>query len=271
MQPIAGKVAKSITGAVPSRCTCSSVIARSAPHRPLMAPLTCGSFSSPFSRLIFLSGSPAAPSANFINGDSHRPSEVSRTGQTHLYQQDVKLNFDVSMRPITPFESNLFSEDRPRERASIDALGPRDASLFPSFSSRRAILCFTPFNGILLLGERLMERSCRWSAKFYGQVTFGPRGFAYPSSRWLARRFRMKKHRIIKRFRFRRYKLAAVANLPFAKMIRVGMLPELKSSKTRKGDMVDASLSAHLVSQAKTSTGGKVKGRRSRPKSKYQV
>ncbi|CCW70145.1 unnamed protein product [Phytomonas sp. Hart1] len=81
----------------------------------------------------------------------------------------------------------------------------------------------------------------------------------------------MKKHRILKRFRFRRYKLAAVANLPFARMIRVGMLPELKSSKTKKADIVETGLSDHLVKTAKTTTGGKVSGKRSRPKSKYQV
>lgn len=121
-------------------------------------------------------------------------------------------------------------------------------------------------------GERLRdELSCRWAAKFYGQVTFGPRNYPYPSSRWLARRFKMKKHRIIKRFRFRRYKLAAVANLPFARMIRVGMLPELKSSKTKKGDAVDADLSAQLISAVKGTAGGKTKGKRTRPKSKYQV
>lgn len=122
------------------------------------------------------------------------------------------------------------------------------------------------------LGDRIRDSlSCRWAAKFYGQVTFGPRNFPYPSSRWLARRFKMKKHKIVKRFRFRRYKLAAVANLPFAKMIRVGMLPELKSSKSKKGDAVEAGLSSQLVSAAKSSTGGKIKGKRSRPKSKYQV
>ncbi|KAG8343110.1 hypothetical protein TRVL_06057 [Trypanosoma vivax] len=123
---------------------------------------------------------------------------------------------------------------------------------------------------IAVYGDRLQELSARWAAKFYGQVTFGPRNYPYPSSRWLARRFKMKKHKIIKRFRFRRYKLAAVANLPFAKMIRVGMLPELKSSKTKKGDVVDAALSGQLVSAAR-SAGDKKKGQRSRPKSKYQV
>nr|CCC91233.1 conserved hypothetical protein [Trypanosoma congolense IL3000] len=124
--------------------------------------------------------------------------------------------------------------------------------------------------GSFAYGEQLDEYSARWAAKFYGQVTFGPRNYPYPSSRWLARRFKMKKHKIIKRFRFRRYKLAAVANLPFAKMIRVGMLPELKSSKTKKGDMVDPSLSGQLVSAVKN-MGDKKKGQRTRPKSKYQV
>ncbi|PWU99844.1 hypothetical protein C4B63_8g195 [Trypanosoma cruzi] len=119
-------------------------------------------------------------------------------------------------------------------------------------------------------GEQLDEISARWAAKFYGRVTFGPRNYPYPSSRWLARRFKMKKHRIIKRFRFRRYKLAAVANLPFAKMIRVGLLPELKSSKTKKGDDVEADLSGRLVSAVRSS-GGKKKGNRGRPKSKYQI
>ncbi|RNF18009.1 uncharacterized protein Tco025E_04667 [Trypanosoma conorhini] len=119
-------------------------------------------------------------------------------------------------------------------------------------------------------GEQLEELSARWAAKFYGRVTFGPRNYPYPSSRWLARRFKMKKHRIIKRFRFRRYKLAAVANLPFAKMIRVGLLPELKSSKTKKGDAVEADLSGRLVSAVR-GAGGKQKGHRGRPKSKYQV
>lgn len=120
-------------------------------------------------------------------------------------------------------------------------------------------------------GDRTEETSARWRPKHYGNVTFGPRNYPYPISRWLGRRFQMKKHKILKRMRFRRYKLAAVANLPHAKMIRVGMLPELKSSKSKKGDDVDASLSSQLVSAAKGASGAKVAGRRSRPKSKYQV
>lgn len=120
-------------------------------------------------------------------------------------------------------------------------------------------------------GERVEEKTVSWRQKRFGKVTFGPRNYPYPISKWLGRRFQMKKHRILKRYRFRRYKLAAVANLPFAKMIRVGMLPELKSSKAKKGDDVESGLGTLLVNAAKSSTGGKQSGRRSRPKSKYQV
>lgn len=120
-------------------------------------------------------------------------------------------------------------------------------------------------------GDRVLEKTVRWRPKHYGNVTFGPRNYPYPISRWLGRRFRMKKHKILKRMRFRRYKLAAIANLPFAKMIRVGMLPELKSSKSKSADTVDAGLGSLLVGAAKSATGGKVAGKRSRPKSKYQV
>lgn len=120
-------------------------------------------------------------------------------------------------------------------------------------------------------GERLEDLTVYWRKKHFGNVTFGPRNYPYPISRWLGRRFQMKKHRILKRFRFRRYKLAAVANLPFAKMIRVGLLPEFKSSKSKKGDTVDAGLGAQLSSAAKASAKGKEAGKRSRPRSKYQI
>eukprot|EP00796_Vickermania_ingenoplastis_P010480 gene10480-7285_t len=182
---------------------------------------------------------PAAPTANLIDRDAHRPLQVLQRS-TASFRQAMRSSADVSMGPL-----------------QLVPAQPVGHGAVPGSPAER-------------YGDRLLQVSCRWSAKFYGQVTFGPRGFAYPSSRWLARRFRMKKHKILKRFRFRRYKLAAVANLPFAKMIRVGMLPELKSSKSRKGDVVDAGLSSQLVSQARSSTGGKTKGRRSRPKSKYQ-
>lgn len=222
--------------------------------------------------------------ANFVDRDTRRPTNINNSSsEAPLFQKGAYAirSTDVSMvlKPVfcqwrIPANARktdetdccstlcLTRETRPLMLSSIvPFISSSQASTSPCTSSHHSTL----------LGDKLMNIDCRWSSKFYGQVTFGPRGFAYPSSRWLARRFRMKKHKILKRFRFRRYKLAAIANLPFAKMIRVGMLPELKSSKTRKGDAVDGDLSSQLVQQVRSSTGGKVKGRRSRPKSKYQV
>ncbi|CCW65141.1 unnamed protein product [Phytomonas sp. EM1] len=177
------------------------------------------------------------------------PTTITRFNQNHRpisLRRRIDGATDVAMRPVEGFgaihEAEIARETNP------PPLPPRS------------------------YGERgLEDLSCRWAQKFYGQVTFAPRNYPYPSSRWLARRFHMKKHRILKRFRFRRYKLAAVANLPFAKMIRVGMLPELKSSKTKKADIVEGRLSEQLVKAAKSSKGGKTVGKRTRPKSKYQV
>lgn len=243
--------------------------------------------------------------ANFIDRDPHCVSKTNSTSDAPLFQKGAyaMLHSDVSMggsRPslllfrrnqkgnqlkhflldhrnttdtshghITCYRHGFIDKEQPP--ISSPSLVPSISSSQTASSLLRTFHNNNNSNSNLLGDAVMMDLSCRWSAKFYGQVTFGPRGFAYPSSRWLARRFRMKKHKILKRFRFRRYKLAAIANLPFAKMIRVGMLPELKSSKTRKGDAVDLDLSTQLVQQARSSTGGKVKGRRSRPKSKYQV
>ncbi|KAK7194398.1 hypothetical protein NESM_000356000 [Novymonas esmeraldas] len=194
----------------------------------------------------------ASAGGTFIDPSSSTVStRVDHHHQVGSFRQRVCAATDVSMRPL------LLLLDDPRALSAAPSALPGAAEAAPRRHS---------------YGELLQQLSCRWAAKFYGKVTFGPRNYPYPSSRWLARRFQMKKHRILKRFRFRRYKLAAVANLPFAKMIRVGMLPELKSSKTKKGDAVDMGLSSQLVTAARSSAGAtKSKGKRTRPKSKYQV
>ncbi|KPA86890.1 putative mitochondrial hypothetical protein [Leptomonas pyrrhocoris] len=196
----------------------------------------------------------STPGTTFIDPNSTTvATSFNNNDQIKSFRQRVCAATDVSMRPLL-----LLLLDTQAGKAVDDgeAAAPRTP-----VGARGA-----------MYGEVLQHLSCRWAAKFYGKVTFAPRNYPYPSSRWLARRFQMKKHRILKRFRFRRYKLAAVANLPFAKMIRVGMLPELKSSKTKKGDAVDGGLSSQLVSVARSSSsGGKSKGKRTRPKSKYQV
>lgn len=180
--------------------------------------------------------------------------------QVKSFRQSVCSATDVSMRPLLLL----------LDAQALQAVGVgRDGAPVAAAAAARGGIAARQGRRF---GELLEQLSCRWAAKFYGKVTFAPRNYPYPSSRWLARRFQMKKHRIVKRFRFRRYKLAAVANLPFAKMIRVGMLPELKSSKTKKGDAVENGLASQLVSAARTATAtGKSKGKRTRPKSKYQV
>ncbi|GET89494.1 hypothetical protein, conserved [Leishmania tarentolae] len=198
----------------------------------------------------------AANGSTFIDPSSSVVA-TSFNNNCHIksFRQRVCTATDVSMRPLLL----LLDDSRvlPAGDANAGIVSPAAAAM----NTRMA-----------QYGEVPEQLSCRWAAKFYGKVTYGPRNYPYPSSRWLARRFQMKKHRILKRFRFRRYKLAAVANLPFAKMIRVGMLPELKSSKTKKGDAVDMGLSSQLVSAARSSAGAtKTKGKRTRPKSKYQV
>lgn len=199
-------------------------------------------------------------SGNDIKQQVIRNSNISLISKSSSFRSELCNKADISLRQELFTLHNNSNSNASNSKAAA-------ASLSQPLARRRN-----------LLGDALAnDLSCRWSAKFYGNVTYGPRNYPYSSSRWLARRFQMKKHKIIKRFRFRRYKLAAVANLPFAKMIRVGMLPELKSSKTKKADTVDAGLSAQLVKAARegsgAGTGGKSKtrGRRSRPKSKYQV
>lgn len=194
--------------------------------------------------------------------DSHpRSSHTNKNNTINSFRSAVCGSTDLSMRPMLLLSGlPLLSKEGACTPAAAKALAKQQQQHKGGATSATSY------------GEALQELSARWAAKFYGQVTFGPRNYPYPSSRWLARRFQMKKHRILKRFRFRRYKLAAVANLPFAKMVRVGMLPELKSSKTKKGDAVDAGLSSQLVQAARSSSaGGKTKGKRSRPRSKYQV
>ncbi|AYU79731.1 conserved hypothetical protein [Leishmania infantum JPCM5] len=198
----------------------------------------------------------AANGSTFIDPSSSAVA-TSFNNNCHIksFRQRVCTATDVSMRPLLLLLDDSQALNAMAANASIASAA---AAAMKSGRSK--------------YGDVLEQLSCRWAAKFYGKVTYGPRNYPYPSSRWLARRFQMKKHRILKRFRFRRYKLAAVANLPFAKMIRVGMLPELKSSKTKKGDTVDMGLSSQLVSAARSSAGAtKTKGKRTRPKSKYQV
>ena len=87
----------------------------------------------------------------------------------------------------------------------------------------------------------------------------------------------MKKHRYKKRWQKRRYKVAALANLPFAKRLRVNMIPKLQQGKKKKtgGEgILDLDFSPDAQDAAAAAATGKMKSgmkKRSRPKSKYQV
>lgn len=115
----------------------------------------------------------------------------------------------------------------------------------------------------------------RWGKKFFGNIFHGMRNYSYPMSRWYSRRYGMKKHRYKKRWQFRRYKLASIANLPLGKMIRIGLLPELKSGATAtKSEDATPDVTSLIRSALNAQQGGKgadKKMTRSRPKSKYQT
>lgn len=233
------------------------------PSNPSHTPVQHSDGRTPAPSLKLALPLPSPMRTNYIDREERIITRFNQNHRVNSFRHRVCNATDVSMRPMMLLLLQGEVEGRAGSCASNN-----EYDIAQKARQQRS----QTSDGGTSYGERLPnDLSCRWGKKFYGRVTFGPRNYPYPSSRWLARRFKMKKHRIVKRFRFRRYKLAAVANLPFAKMIRVGMLPELKSSKTKAGDNVEAGLSSQLVSAARTTTGGKVKGRRRRPKSKYQV
>lgn len=120
------------------------------------------------------------------------------------------------------------------------------------------------------------RRKGQWGAIHFGKVWNQPRNFAHFTAKAWHKKFRMKKHRYTKRWRKRRYKVAALANLPFARRLRVDMIPRLQQGKKKASSeavsvaLEDVSVDAQdLVVAAvrgKTKTGVKA---RYRPKSKY--
>jgi hypothetical protein len=219
---------------------------------------------------------PSPMRTNFINR-TPVTSTICESRTRGCFRHNLSIT-DIGMRNIS-YTTIAYRPDtlfngakQPSRLAKMDEIVKAHAKLAAAAQTAEAARVTTEEeDSARTFGERVLEKTIGWRPKHYGNVTYGPRNYPYPISRWLGRRFRMKKHKILKRMRFRRYKLAAIANLPFAKMIRVGMLPELKSSKTKAGDTVDAGLSSLLVGAAKSATGIKAAGKRSRPKSKYQV
>lgn len=139
-----------------------------------------------------------------------------------------------------------------------------------------------PSGGELLRATQPLKsnnrRKGQWGTPFFGKVWHQPRNFAYATSKSWHKKFYMKKHRYTKRWRKRRYKLAALANLPFAKKLRVDMIPRLQQGKKKApSEAASAALDTFSIDaqelvasavQGKTKSGVKT---RFRPKSKYQV
>ena len=147
--------------------------------------------------------------------------------------------------------------------------------------------CSTLTNGMLRRTVRLLARVQHWKEtphwrKNFGNVRQVPRGYEYLSSKYRNNMFRMKKHRYTKRWRMKRYKIAALANTPFNRKIKLHMLPKLTRSegasssggglKSSQGFDVDGMIAVmDLVAEGVTSAAGATqrKPRDSRPVSKY--
>ena len=111
----------------------------------------------------------------------------------------------------------------------------------------------------------------------FGNVRHVPRNYDNATSKYRSKQFKMKKHRYTKRWRMNRYKLAALANMPFNRKIRLHMLPKLTqgtSSTGRAGsselDLDGMSKVVDVAAQRASADGGqRGKFTRARPPSKY--
>jgi hypothetical protein len=91
-----------------------------------------------------------------------------------------------------------------------------------------------------------------WGKIHFGNVFHGLRNSSMATQRFRGQRFSMKKHRYKKRWKFRRYKLAALAHVPFQKKLRIGMLPRLAAGGASSVNLDEANLEAFSESlQAK--------------------
>lgn len=115
----------------------------------------------------------------------------------------------------------------------------------------------------------------QWGSPYFGKIFHQPRNFAYSTSTYWSKKFRMKKHRYTKRWQKRRYKVAALANLPFAKKLRVNMIPKLQQGKGKRNpeNSLDLDFTPEQQDLAAQAATGKMTGavkKRYRFKSKYQ-
>jgi hypothetical protein len=190
-------------------------------------------------------------------------------------QSSAQLKFLlVSMRHVEIKASDLTA------RAVCDASG---AALAADADDEGSVAHFPvttfgdPSGGESLTATQPILRTSQksqWGKAHFGKVWHTPRNFPFMSGRYWQVKFTMKKHRYTKRWRKRRYKVAALANMPFAKKLRVDMIPKLQQSKKRSDSPLDLDFTPDQQEAAigalnpKTKSGNKP---RSRPKSKYQM
>lgn len=218
---------------------------------------------------------PAPMRTNFIDRDPTKFG-ITRSGvvATNTFHGTLSVS-DVSMRPIQWAGDSAY-----RPQTIVAAMHNNNVSRAVRYANGQVHCLETiakkdakvPNAVMARLGanygdsqkSQTEELSMRWAKTFFGNLFHGPRNYLHRGSRWYTRRYKMKKHRYKKRWTRRRYKLAAIANLPHARMVRISMLPDLRKQSTGS----ESSL-ADLIGNAFQAAGKK--GGRPRPYSRFQT
>lgn len=215
-------------------------------------------FRSLAARVVVPKSAPTPPPLRPCFITRSRPSEVCNTTNIALSKttrESVSVT-DISARPI----SWTFEKYAPL-RASTGVVAALNAMLRAASHQEAPVSSYGD-----TARSQQEQLTTRWGKVHFGNVFHAPRNYV-GGSRWYRRRYSMKKHRYKKRWRTRRFKLAALANLPHYRMIRISMLPDLKKQSKGKGNAPGVDGIADLVSAA---FEGSSKAQRGRPYSKYQ-
>lgn len=219
---------------------------------------------------------PAPMRTNFIDRDPTKYG-ITRSGvvATNTFHSTLSVS-DVSVRPIQWAGDNAY---RPQTIVASSGRVSRavryangqvhclESVAKVDGKAPRAVMARLGANYGDCAKSQKEELTMRWGKMFFGNLFHGPRNYMYRGSRWYTRRYQMKKHRYTKRWIRRRFKLAAIANLPHARMVRIAMLPEIRKQNKAAGGENNI---ADLISNAFQSSGTKKGSGRARPYSKYQ-
>eukprot|EP00760_Papus_ankaliazontas_P025957 PhM_4_TR2945/c0_g1_i1/m.61935 len=112
------------------------------------------------------------------------------------------------------------------------------------------------------------DLSATWGKRWWGNLHNRPRGLVN-LSKYRSKKFAMKKHRYTKRWRFRRLKVAAVGNTPFAKKVRVMMSAKFSQQNDKDIDAISREQLSDAMESTTASAKPGGKSGRGKPKSKY--